>query len=191
MRPYSVFAGAGAFLSRTSVRSSSRSLIARRNACRSWRRRHAAISRGGDIRCFGRYLRGRCRQRKVMVYDGNGGYRTSYAVDNGKPVALAMNERLGILYVADASNTGSLPWTSRDSSCSPSALLAATTASSMCPSPLPSAQMTNCMSSTAATSGAGLRCQGGYLFKFGAVGDRAGLFANPKGSPWIPQAKSM
>jgi DNA-binding beta-propeller fold protein YncE len=119
---------------------------------------------------------------KVVVYDGNGRYQTSYPVDNGKPVALALNERLGILYVADRQQHRVIALDKQGQQLFTFGSLGDDNGKFN----VPLAIAIGADDKLYVLDSANFRVQvfdarGGYLFKFGSVGDRAGLFANPKG----------
>ncbi len=119
---------------------------------------------------------------KIMVYEGNGRYRTSYAVDKSKPVALAINERLGTLYVVDRQQHRVIALDKQG--------LQLFTFGSFGESNgrfnVPLAIAIGADDKLYVLDSGNFRVQvfdarGTYLSKFGSVGDRAGLFANPKG----------
>ncbi len=119
---------------------------------------------------------------KVMVYDGNGRYRTSYAVDNGKPVALAINERLGILYVVDRQRHQIIALDKQGQQLFTFGSFGDANGKFN----VPLAIAIGADDKLYVLDSGNFRVQvfdarGAYLFKFGAVGDRAGLFSNPKG----------
>ncbi len=119
---------------------------------------------------------------KVMVYDGNGRYRTSYAVDRGKPVALAINERLGILYVVDRQRHQVIALDKQGQQLFTFGSFGDVNGKFN----VPLAIAIGADDKLYVLDSGNFRVQvfdarGAFLFKFGAVGDRAGLFANPKG----------
>ena len=119
---------------------------------------------------------------KVMVYDGNGRYRTSYAVDNGKPVALAINERLGTLYVVDRQQHRVIALDKQGQQLFTFGSFGDSNGNFN----VPLAIAIGADDKLYVLDSGNFRVQvfdarGAYLFKFGSVGDRAGLFANPKG----------
>ena len=118
---------------------------------------------------------------KVMVYDENGRYRTSFAVD-GKPVALAINERLGILYVVDRQRHKVIALDKQGRQL----FTFGSFGDSAGNFNVPLAIAIGADDKLYVLDSGNFRVQvfdakGAFLFKFGAVGDRAGLFANPKG----------
>jgi DNA-binding beta-propeller fold protein YncE len=119
---------------------------------------------------------------KVMVYDGNGRYGTSYAVDNGKPVALAINERLGTLYVVDRQQHRVIALDKQGQQLFTFGSFGDDNGKFN----VPLAIAIGADDKLYVLDSGNFRVQifdarGEYLFKFGSVGDRAGLFANPKG----------
>lgn len=119
---------------------------------------------------------------KVMVYEENGAYRTSYAVDNGKPVALAINERLGTLYVVDRQRHRVLAFDKQGQQLFTFGSFGSGNGNFN----VPLAIAIGADDKLYVLDSGNFRVQvfdakGGFLFKFGDVGDRAGLFANPKG----------
>lgn len=119
---------------------------------------------------------------KVMVYDGNSRYRTSFAVDGGKPVAMAINERLGILYVVDRQRHKVIAMDKQGRQLFTFGAFGDSAGNFN----VPLAIAIGADDKLYVLDSGNFRVQvfdakGAYLFKFGAVGDRAGLFANPKG----------
>jgi len=119
---------------------------------------------------------------KVMVYNGDGKYRTSYAVNNGKPVALAINERLGILYVVDRQRHQIIALDKQGQQLFTFGSFGDANGKFN----VPLAIAIGADDKLYILDSGNFRVQvfdarGAHLFKFGAVGDHAGLFANPKG----------
>lgn len=118
---------------------------------------------------------------KVMVYNGNGRYRTSYPV-NGKPVALAINERLGILYVVDRQRHQVIALDKQGQQL----FTFGSFGDGAGRFNVPLAIAIGADDKLYVLDSGNFRVQifdgsGDFLFKFGGVGDRAGLFASPKG----------
>jgi DNA-binding beta-propeller fold protein YncE len=118
---------------------------------------------------------------KVVLYNENGRYRTSYPV-NGKPVALAINERLGILYVVDRQRHQVIALDKQGQQLFTFGSFGDVTGKFN----VPLAIAIGADDKLFVLDSGNFRVQvfdanGGFLFKFGGVGDRAGLFANPKG----------
>ncbi len=119
---------------------------------------------------------------KVMVYEGSGRYRTSYAVDKSKPVALAINERLGILYVVDRQQHRVIAFDKQGRQLFTFGSFGDSNGNFN----VPLAIAIGADDKLYVLDSGNFRVQvfdarGAYLSKFGSVGDRAGLFANPKG----------
>ena len=119
---------------------------------------------------------------KVMVYDENGKYRTSFDVDKGKPVALAVNERLGILYVVDRQQHRVIALDKQGRQLFAFGSRGVGNGNFN----VPLAIAIGGDDKLYVLDSGNFRIQvfdakGAYLFKFGAVGDQAGFFANPKG----------
>jgi DNA-binding beta-propeller fold protein YncE len=119
---------------------------------------------------------------KVMIYDGNGRYRTSYAVDKSKPVALAFNERLGTLYVVDRQQHRVIALDKQGQQLFTFGSFGDDNGKFN----VPLALAIGADDKLYVLDSGNFRVQvfdakGAYLFKFGSVGDQAGLFANPKG----------
>jgi DNA-binding beta-propeller fold protein YncE len=119
---------------------------------------------------------------KVMVYDADGRYRTSYSIDKGKPVALAINERLGTLYVVDRQRHQVIALDKQGQQL----FTFGSFGDSDGKFNVPLAIAIGADDKLYVLDSGNFRVQvfdvkGGFLFKFGEAGDQAGLFANPKG----------
>jgi DNA-binding beta-propeller fold protein YncE len=119
---------------------------------------------------------------KIVIFDRNGKYRTSYLVENSKPVALAINERLDILYVLDRQQHRVLALNKQGQQLFTFGSFGEGNGKFN----VPLALAIGADDKLYVLDSGNFRVQvfdakGTYLFKFGSVGDRAGLFANPKG----------
>lgn len=121
-------------------------------------------------------------QAKIGVYDPQGQYRTAFLLQHARPVALALNEHLGRLYVVDRNGHKVVVLN-----------LDGTVLFEFGAHGTEDGQFNMPLDLTVDGSGrvyvldsGNFRVQifdanGKFLHKFGAVGDRPGFFANPKG----------
>jgi DNA-binding beta-propeller fold protein YncE len=121
-------------------------------------------------------------QAKIAIYDAHGYYRTAFPVNGAKPVALALNESLGRLYVLD--RTGHKVLVLNTSGSVLFEFGGRGTADGKFNMPLGIALDKTGTVFVLDTGNFRVQIfspEGIFLRKFGSVGDRPGFFANPKG----------
>jgi DNA-binding beta-propeller fold protein YncE len=121
-------------------------------------------------------------QAKIALYDPDGRYRTAFMLGGGKPVALALNEALGRIYVVDRNQYKVVVL-----SLSGARLFEfGTRGRENGQFNIPLSIAVDRSGNVYVLDSGNFRVQvfdseGKFLRKFGSVGDRPGFFANPKG----------